>query len=259
MTTTQLLGMPGMEARRVDMILAGAILLEECMILLGAKKTLSSEFSLRDGILEEEMRVYRQHEVSNIPFHLPDLYARAQKFRAGGTDDETHLKQTVDLAENLFDRLRPIHKLNPKWRHYITAASILHDVGQAISPTRHGIHSYYIVKNADFPSMEKWEAEFVGQLCLWHQDRKVDQKSLTFTKVEKQAFMKLLAMLRVADALDRSHKRLLKVRDVKIDRKGVHINVTSRNGIDLELLRVEQKKQLFEQVFKRPLFVSRVK
>jgi exopolyphosphatase/guanosine-5'-triphosphate,3'-diphosphate pyrophosphatase len=259
MTTTQLLGMPGMEARRVDMILAGAILLEECMILLGAKKTLSSEFSLRDGILEEEMRVYRQHEVSNIPFHLPDLYARAQKFRAGGTDEEVHLKQTVELAENLFDRLRPIHKLNPKWRHYITAASILHDVGQAISPTRHGIHSYYIVKNADFPSMEKWETEFVGQLCLWHQDGKVDQKGLPFTKLEKQAFMKLLAMLRVADALDRSHKRVLKVRDVKIDRKGVHIHVTSRNGIDLELLRVEQKKQLFEQVFKRPLFVSRVK
>jgi exopolyphosphatase/guanosine-5'-triphosphate,3'-diphosphate pyrophosphatase len=45
MTTTQLLGMPGMEARRVDMILAGAILLEECMILLGAKKTLSVPFA----------------------------------------------------------------------------------------------------------------------------------------------------------------------------------------------------------------------
>ena len=29
MTTTQLLGIPGMEAKRVDMILAGAVLLEE--------------------------------------------------------------------------------------------------------------------------------------------------------------------------------------------------------------------------------------
>jgi exopolyphosphatase/guanosine-5'-triphosphate,3'-diphosphate pyrophosphatase len=188
---------------------------------------------------------------------LPDLYARAQKFRSSGSDDDAHLKQTVELAEHLFDRMRPIHKLNPKWRQYITAASILHDVGQAISPTRHGIHSYYIVKNADFPSMEKWETEFVGQLCLWHQDGKVDQKALPFTKDEKQAFMKLLAILRVADALDRSHKRVLKVRDVKIDRKGVHILVSARIGIDLELLRVEQKKELFEQIFKRPLDVIR--
>jgi exopolyphosphatase/guanosine-5'-triphosphate,3'-diphosphate pyrophosphatase len=259
MTTTELLGMPGMEARRVDMILAGAILLEECMTMVGAKKIIATEYSLRDGIMEEEVRLHRQHEVSNIPFHLADLYAKAQKFRTS-PDDEAHLKQTVALSETLFDRLRSLHKLNSKWRHYLTAAGILHDVGEAISRSNHGVHSYYIVKNADFPSMEKWETEFVGQLCLWHQDGKIDAKNAPFAqdKQRKQAFLKLLAILRVADALDRSHHKLLKIREIKIERKAIRIRVSSRNGIDLELLRVEQKKELFERVFKRPLIVEKI-
>jgi exopolyphosphatase/guanosine-5'-triphosphate,3'-diphosphate pyrophosphatase len=260
MTTTELLGIPGMEARRVDMIVAGAVLLEECMAVLGAKKAIATEYSLRDGILEEEKQIYRQHEVSNIPFHLADLYSKAQKFRTG-PDDEAHLKQTVEISEALFDRLKRLHKLDAKWRHHLTAASILHDVGEAISRTRHGAHSYYIVKNADIPSMEKWEAEFVGQLCLWHQDGKISQKDLSFagSKDRKQAFVKLLAILRVADALDRSHKRLLKIRNVRINPKSVRLLVSARNGIDLELLRVEQKKSLFEQVFQRSLVIERVR
>jgi exopolyphosphatase/guanosine-5'-triphosphate,3'-diphosphate pyrophosphatase len=259
MTTTELIGLPGMEARRVDMILAGAILLEECMTAVGAKKLITSEYSLRDGILEEEIRLYEQHAGSHIAFHLDDLYAKAKKC-ASSPDDEAHLKQTVALSETLFDRLRKLHKLGHEWRHYLTAAGILHDVGEVVSRNRHGVHSYYIVKNADFPSMEKWEVEFVAQLCRWHQDGKVDAKTLDFgnEKGRRQAFMKLLAILRVADALDRSRKHLVKIQGIKVDKSKVRVLISGRTTMDLEFLRIEQKKGLFEEVFKRALVVERV-
>jgi exopolyphosphatase/guanosine-5'-triphosphate,3'-diphosphate pyrophosphatase len=257
MTTTQLLGIPGMEARRVDMILAGAILLEECMTALGAKKLIVTEYSLRDGILEEEIKVHQQHAASNIAFHVEDLYEKAARF-ATKPDDQSHLKQTVLLSETLYDRLKRLHKLGNQWRHYLTAASILHDVGEVVSRNRHGTHSYYIVKNADFPSMQNWEIEFIAQLCLWHQDGKIDSKTLPFggDKVKRQAFLKLLAILRIADALDRSRKKVLKIQAIKIDKNKARISVSGRNSMDLELLRVEQKKMLFEEVFKRELIVE---
>ena len=259
MTTTELLNIPGMEARRVDMILAGAILLEECMAATGAKKVFTTDYSLRDGILEEEIQVYTRHESTNIRFHLADLYAKAKKCSTS-PDDEAHLKQTVFLSETLFDRLRRIHKLGNEWKPYLTAAAILHDVGEVVSRNRHGIHSYYIVKNADFPSMQKWETEFVAQLCLLHQDGKVETKTLPFggDKAKRQAFIKILAMLRVADALDRGRKHALKIRSIRIAKGKVRLQVTGRTSMDLELLRVEQKKALFEQVFKRELLVERV-
>ena len=255
MNTTQLLGIPGMESKRVDMILAGAILLEEVMLAVGAKKVTPTDFSLRDGILQEEIRLYRQRKASHISLHIPDLYAKARRF--GGS--EAHLKQVVAVSELLFDQLKSLHRLKPEWKTYLTAAAILHDVGQAVSPTRYELHSYYIVKNADFPSMENWESEFVAHLCLAHQGGKVDLKLLPFGKNKplREAYFKLLALLRIANALDRGHKSQIRLEAAKIDRKRVRLITSDRTGIDLEVLRIEQKKSLFEEVFKRELSIER--
>jgi exopolyphosphatase/guanosine-5'-triphosphate,3'-diphosphate pyrophosphatase len=258
MTTTQLMGVPGMEAKRVDMILAGAILLEECMDALGAKKVLTTEFSLRDGILEEERALVREHQDSHIALHLPDLYAKAKRLGSS----EAHLKQVVAIAEQLFDRLRSVHRLASEWRIYLTAAAILHDVGEAVTPMRHEIHSYYIVKNADFPSMEAWETELIAQLCLWHPNGKPADKDLPFGndregKAHRTAFLRLLALLRVADALDRGHKSSVKLTGISVSAKRVLLTLTGNKALDLEILRVGQKKALFEQVFGRELVAQK--
>jgi exopolyphosphatase/guanosine-5'-triphosphate,3'-diphosphate pyrophosphatase len=257
MTTTELLGIPGMEAKRVDMILAGAILLEECMDALGAKKMLPTNFSLRDGILNEELRLFSERRDSHISFHMEDLYRRAKRLGA----NEPHLRQVVAISEALFDRLRAVHKLKPSWKPYLTAAAILHDVGESVTPSNHEQHSYYIVKNADIPSMEKWETEFVAQLCLWHRGGKVSDKDMEAVdgdKERKHAFLKLLAILRIADALDRGHKSSVTSPQVKVERGRVRLRFASKSATDLEMLRVEQKKALFEQVFGRSLIAERL-
>jgi len=256
MTTTQLLGIPGMEAKRVDMILAGAILLEECMTALGAKKVVTTDYSLRDGILEEELQLVREHQGSHLALHLPDLYAKAQRL---GCQD-SHVRQVVNSCAVLFTRLKALHKLSSEWQVYLTAAAILHDTGEAVTPTHHERHSYYIVKNADFPSMEIWETEFVAQLCLWHPSGKPDLEELPFAadKKKRDAFFKLLALLRVADALDRGHKSSARIQQISTDKAKVKILLAGKS-IDLELLRVEQKKTLFELIFARRLIVEKVR
>lgn len=253
MTTTQLLGIPGMEARRVDMILAGAILLEECMDAVGAKRAVTTDYSLRDGILHEQVELYRGDKETILPFHLDDLRAKARRLGVS----EVHVRQVTQLSEQLFDRLRPLHRLRPAWRPYLLAAAILHDVGEAVSPSRHEEHSHYIVRNADFPMMEKWEAEFVAELCLRHRGGKVPADELPFgrDKIRRQAFVRLLALLRVADALDRGHKGLVSIRGARVERRRVTLEVATRSAADLEILRVEQKKDLFEDVFGRELAI----
>ncbi len=55
-TRNQLLHIPGMSERRVDLILAGALILELCMDLVGAKKVLPTPYALRDGLLQDILR-----------------------------------------------------------------------------------------------------------------------------------------------------------------------------------------------------------
>ena len=257
MTTTQLLGLPGMEAKRVDMILAGAILLEECMEATGAKKVFTTEYSLRDGILAEQIQLVKFHKTSPIAFHLSDIRVKVESLM----DDSAHFDRVILLSDALFVGLAKLHKLKPEWKTYLTAAALLHDVGEIISPANHERHSYYFVKNADFPSMEKWECEFIAQLCLRHRVGKVDPKELPFNGDKKIAFIKLLALLRIADALDRGHKSSVKIKSIQIARSIVTISIESgRNGKTasyLEVLRVEQKRDLFEQVFHRSLVVKK--
>ncbi|MES2200998.1 MAG: hypothetical protein V4498_01975 [candidate division FCPU426 bacterium] len=50
-----LLALPGMETKRVDIILAGSVILEEFVIQLKAKTVQPTEFSLRDGLFLEAL------------------------------------------------------------------------------------------------------------------------------------------------------------------------------------------------------------
>jgi len=251
MNTAQLLGLPGMEAKRVDMILAGAVLFEECLRALGSKRFEVTPFALRDGVLEEEMRLYLSRKSSHISLHLGDLEERALRIGC----QEAHFKKVAHTAGVLFDRLRPIHRLGQQWRVYLTAAAILHDCGEPINPSRHGEHAYYVIKNADLPGLEKWEVELLALLAKWHGGGKADLKEIRLLKgkVEQRQFLILLALLRVADALDRGHRGQASLRGVKLGRKEISLLLDSKGAVDLEILRVEQKKGLFEQVFGRGL------
>jgi exopolyphosphatase/guanosine-5'-triphosphate,3'-diphosphate pyrophosphatase len=58
MTLRELLEIPGMEQKRVDMILAGAVLVEEIIDVFRAKRIVATEFSLRDGLYLQELERY---------------------------------------------------------------------------------------------------------------------------------------------------------------------------------------------------------
>lgn len=248
MTTTELLGISRMESKRVDMILAGAVLLDECMDVLGAKIAQKTEYSLRDGILKEEIRIHRKGSPAPLSLHLNDLIEKAVSLG----QDRDHLIRTSELADALFDRLSSLHRLPRGWKPYLAAAGILRKTGEAISIHRHPIHSYYIVKNADLPAMEEWEIELVAELCLLHKSSKGRSEG------GNPSFRKLLSILRVLDALDSGPDTRIALSSAKVSRGEVELRVKGRNLTGLEATNLALQGRLFETVFKRKLsLVSR--
>jgi exopolyphosphatase / guanosine-5'-triphosphate,3'-diphosphate pyrophosphatase len=251
MPTPELLKIPGMEAKRVDMILAGAVLFDETMTILNAKKAVPTEYSLRDGILKEELDLYRKGQSSHISLHLPELYQMATRFG----EQEEHLRSMVQVAEELFVQLKPLHKMKPEWLIYLTAATILRDTGEAISLSGHEQHSYYIAKHADLPPTEEWEIELIAQLCRYHEGLKEEIKEAPFpnNRERRASFLKLLSLLRIVDALDPAEFAKVQVKRVKIARNQVLIHYSGRHLSGLETLNVELAKGLFQRLFKRNL------
>lgn len=254
MTPTELLNLPGMEAKRIDMILSGAVLLDECMSCFKVKEVIPTEFSLRDGIVAEQFALYREQKNSSLGIHLKDLEENVGKLYK----DASHVRFVAEVSAQLFHGLKRLHKLGPEWLSYLEAAAWLHDVGEIISPTRHEHHSYYFAKNGDYAVLDKWEREFVGQLCLHH--RGSDLPAMDFDgkdlRTKKRAFELLLSILRVADSLDRSHTENLEIKQVRITRSVITIDVSSNEIPDLEILRFAQKKALFEKAYGRTLSLN---
>ncbi len=256
MTTTELLGISGMEARRVDMILAGAVLFEEILGVLGAKKAVCTEYSLRDGLLEEERRLLKRHTKSHLALHLADLREKAVAFGA----DPRHLERTEALSADLFRKLRPVHRLGLEWLPYLQAAAVLRDVGEFISLSQHVKHSAYIVKNSDLAPLEKWEIELLAELCLRHQENRVAPADRPFPKnrARREVFMKLLALLQVVDALDSGSETRLRLVSSRASKRRVDLRITGARLTGMEALQLEMRSAIFTQVFGRIIRAERV-
>ena len=76
-------------------------------------------------------------------------------------------------------------------------------------------------------------------------------------ETDQKTVSALAAILRIADALDRSHDN--RVSDVRCTRDGqvMHIQLLSSANCDREIFAAEQKSQLFEEVFECKLSFSR--
>ena len=173
--------------------------------------------------------------------------------------DEAHATQVARLALVLYDGLGRMHGLPPRARHILEAAALLHDLGHAVSVHSHHKHTYYLVANADLPGFPDRERELVALVARYHRRSapgrgRRDLERLTAS--ELRTVRKLVAILRVADALDRSHQQHVRKLEVSANRSGVELRVAARGPLDLELWDSAREASFFQRVYSRRLQVA---
>jgi exopolyphosphatase/guanosine-5'-triphosphate,3'-diphosphate pyrophosphatase len=128
---------------------------------------------------------------------------------------------------------------------------MLHDVGAFVSYNRHHKHTYYLLYHADLPGFTDRERELVATIARYHRrgspkDRHEEFQRLTLE--ERIVVRRLAALLRVADGLDRGHKRHVRSLHVTRRGKGLLIDVVAEPGSDLEVWSAKQKSDLLEEI-----------
>jgi exopolyphosphatase/guanosine-5'-triphosphate,3'-diphosphate pyrophosphatase len=241
------------DPRRAEIIVAGAAVLEAAMRHFGLASVVAVEAGLRNGVLAELARS------DGAPIPASDTEALLGFGRRLGFD-EPHAVHVCRLALELHDRLAPLHRLPSRMRGVLEAAALLHDVGHAVSVHAHHKHTYYLVANADLPGYSDHERELVALVARFHRRSaptrgRSDLKSLSAG--ELRALRKLAAILRVADALDRSHHQPVRRLAVSRGSGAVRIAIKAGGPIDLELWDAEREANLFRRVFGRRLVLTR--
>jgi exopolyphosphatase/guanosine-5'-triphosphate,3'-diphosphate pyrophosphatase len=237
------------DPRRAEIIVAGAAILEAALRHIGVAAITAVGTGLRNGILVE---LSRADDARPNGENTEVVLALGRRFQF----DEAHATHVASLALALYDRLERVHRLPPRARTILHAAALLHDVGHAVSVSSHHKHTYYLVANADLPGFPGRERELVALVARYHRRSHPgrNRRDLEDLSAGELALVrKLVAILRVADALDRSHQQPVRALRAAVRRGAVELRLAARGPIDLELWDAAREAGLFQRVFARRL------
>jgi exopolyphosphatase/guanosine-5'-triphosphate,3'-diphosphate pyrophosphatase len=249
---------PGIQARRAGTILAGALLLERILRLSGARAILPCDRALREGLVIDYLEKNRERLALLQEHRSPRERSVFELARRSGFD-RAHSLHVMRLARELFDQLRGVHRLKPRDRELLEYAAVLHDVGQSISFSRHHKHSAYLIRNADLQGFEPEEIEVMALLARYHRKGLPRKRHPAFGALspERRASVRGLgALLRIADALDRSHFQVCAHVAVRVSPGEVRLRVVTVGDAEIELWTAARKGDLFEEAFGRRLRVE---
>ncbi|MBD3392764.1 MAG: HD domain-containing protein [Chitinivibrionales bacterium] len=213
----------------------------------GTKEILLTNISMRHGLLLELLG----HATWTRDFRGQIMHSAleiARKYEA----DTAHAKHVAHLCELLFDALAEEHRLGPRWRLFLGVAGLLHDIGSFVSARSHHKHSMYLIQNSELFGLGAHDVLLVALIARYHRRASPKPTHVGYAGLERrerQAVAKAAAILRVADALDRSYSQRIRTVSCAIEEN--RFVVTTRGTVDLSLeqLALKNKGPLFEEVY----------
>ena len=166
--------------------------------------------------------------------------------------DLEHAKHVADLSLQIFDQMRRDHNLEPRSRLQLEVAAILHDIGTYIKPSGHHKHGQYLVENSEIFGLNPTDIGIIGNVVRYHRKSVPMPTHLSYAAMAREdrlGVLKLAAILRVADALDRGHSQ--KVKNLRLERKDeeMHLSADYTEDVAAERFSLSDKCNMFEDVF----------
>lgn len=242
----------GISAQRAEIVVAGGQILEGAMRALHLNSLQTCEWALREGVIIDRLRELEAESLPPLP-HFADpkmrsVHALGRHFGY----EETHSLQVTRLAETIFDSLAPAQKLTRHQRMLLSSAALLHDIGYHIAHGSHHKHSLYLIKNSELTGFSEGERAVIANIARYHRGSHPRERHADFAALnsaDRDSVSRLGAILRLADALDRTHEG--RVRELECVVQDGEVDITVHTSVDCEkeLMEAERKRPLFEQAF----------
>jgi exopolyphosphatase/guanosine-5'-triphosphate,3'-diphosphate pyrophosphatase len=200
---------PGIKPARADLILAGAVVVQEVLRAGGFEALESTEAGLREGVF------FERHLVDRSPPLFEDVRrASVLNLAARYHVDVAHTRHVAALALGMFDQLAQLglHEGDPHERELLWAACELHDIGMSVDYDDHHKHSRYLILNGGLPGFSPLEVAIVAQAARYHRKGMPEPGPLAalFGEREVAVLDRCAVLLRLAEDLERSRDQLVR-------------------------------------------------
>jgi exopolyphosphatase/guanosine-5'-triphosphate,3'-diphosphate pyrophosphatase len=251
----------GLDDKRKDQIVAGALLVDELFRRLGLEQMGLCRSALREGILVDYLTRHRPE--LEVRRDVPDPRRRAVVDLGRRCHwHREHAEQVARLCLRLFDQCRPLHGLGRDVRDLVEYGALLHDIGRSIRQDKHHKHSRYLILNGALEPFCRDEVRTIACIARYHRRSYPSARHRHFRSLPKglrRAVSVGAALLRIADGLDRTNCSVITDVSCRLRPERVHILAHSRGDSELEVWSAQARSKLFEHLFSRSVLVSSLK
>lgn len=256
--TRDRIGMPGLESKRADIIVAGAVILDEVLRAVRAQRLAYSDYALREGVLVDAAQRLGVLAAEPVDAGFESVRRLAQRCSV----DMEHSEHVAHLAVRILRAVGRHYEVEAGLERLLTAAALLANTGNAVSYSRHHLHSYYIIRNADLVGFDDEEIEVIALVARYHRKSppKESHEDLARLGRDRRHDVQLMAaVLRIATGLDRSHDQSIReigssMRDGSLVLSVRHDGATEES-VELNIHTAESRVEALEEYLGDPVSI----
>lgn len=196
----------GISSDSSDILVSGICIAKAVLDEVKASEVTISSKSALDGIMfNYAMPVTNEKPISDL------LGFSLENNNLFYDDPKANARQVGELALILFRQLKVLHKLPRGYIKVLRIASIMHDSGKRIKFDKHTKNGFHVVLNSDVYGATHREMVLAAFVCACQDSNDfslvdwVRYKDIV-TEEDLGAIKKLAIIVRIAEALDRTHR-----------------------------------------------------
>ena len=180
-----------------------------------------------------------------------DIVSSAQSIAKRYRCNKAHCQSVAEAALLIFDNMKSIHGLDKRARLQLELAAILHDCGKYVNMNNVADNSFHIIMSTEILGISHQERFEIACICKYNTTPfpTYGQMEEDVTVEQYSRIAKLAAILKVANAMDRSHKQKVKRFSVTVKNKQLVIMADTVHDITLEAGLFASKADFFEDVY----------
>lgn len=195
---------------------------------------------------------------------MPTLIEESLALRARYDEEPSHSDHVALLALEIFDGLSSWHHYGSRSRDLLHSAALLHDIGWSQTPDGKGHHKWSarLIQDYAWVTLKSQEVPVVALIARYHRKAlpQIDHEDFQALPPAGQRLVMILGgILRVADALDRTHTGKIEHLQASFSPEAIHIRVQSAGTWNAERATFEMKSDLLQIAAGRPVLCDEMR
>ena len=242
-----------------ELVLPTVLLYEQLLNLVTAQEIVITSDRFIDGM--QLLHIATKTKDGICQFWEQELISLFHSIGRHYSYDREHVVQVERLALLMFDKLAKSYGMGARERILLRGAAILHDIGKYICMRSHSAYSYQLLMDTDIIGFSDRDKEIMALVAYYHANRIFDDGKASTKPLSKDLIpvvAKLAAILRMADAMDRSYLQKIRKCTVTLKEGQMQVTATTKQDLTLEEWTFAAKSSLFAEVYGLKAVLERV-